>query len=144
MTQTQPLQDGVMGSEELAAYVAQVTQQFMGAKVRKPKRPRGLYELLLKQLVTDPTIAFIVLPSSMTASATALQQSFDQNATKIGLNCNDFGVYVHEANKSRLLVNWAHPHVEQQFNKWVLANTKVTDRTISAAATASDKAIKAA
>lgn len=135
---------GEMGADEIQAWIDAKRAQFFGAKVRKSKRPRGQYEKFLRVLVNTPQLAFVELPQYIFnhASLSSCQQSFDTNASKIGLNVESFSVYEHDSNKQRLLVNWDHPHVGDQFDKWILSHSPVPTSVVGKQARSVDNGTK--
>jgi hypothetical protein len=136
-------QTGTQGEAEVEAYLASLRTRFYNAQIRKAKRPRGQYKKYLDLLRGNHAIAFIELPLDLfgNASVNSCQMSFDQNAEKMELDVRSYSVYEH-IDKSRLLVNWNHPQVEEQFNAWVLKNTPMPTSKIASKTSEADTVTK--
>jgi hypothetical protein len=142
-TDTSGIAGGEQGLDEAQQYLANFRTRFQNAKARKPKRPRGHFKRVLDALRGNTELAIYMLEKQYFGhqSMVSLQQSFDDNAEKLGLNVEQYSVYEH-IDKQRLLVDWEHPDVEAQFDAWVLAHTRVPAKVLSALGTELDKTLR--
>lgn len=134
---------GEAGLEEAQQYMSNFRNRFNAAKQRKPKRPRGHFKRVLDALRGNAELAIYMLEKEYFGHQTlvSLQQSFDQNAEKLGLNVEQYSVYEH-IDKQRLLVDWDHPDVESQFDAWVLKHTRVPAKVLSALGNEIDRTLR--